>query len=449
MHDPRPVSESARPNIRVGVFGHYGRHNLGDESLTAAVIANVRRLAPDSQIIGFSLDPKDTAARHGVSALAIRSHVTRFPSVKPEPLVPGASQRIMGFKRRMIAAIKRIAWLRTLYHGVRKMPSDLLGVAREFLFFGYMWQALSGVDLLLIAGSNQMIDYVGGAWEFPYTLCKWALLAGLRGVRVAFVSVGAGPLDGKLSRYFVRKSLSRAVFVSVRDHGSQQLVRNLGYTGDVRVSPDLAFSLPWSEGGRSGSRGGPGVVAVNPMPVFDARYWPESDPVRYRRYVDALAALCTCVIAGGQRVVLFGTHPADEWVADDILVRLSSETLTCGRIELARPRSLAPLLDLVSQSDAVVATRFHGILLSLLVGTPTVGICYYRKSRELMETAGVGEFAIDFEEVDVTALVTRLKDLAMRRAQIVETLQRTAHNNRELLERQYEAVLSVATGPRK
>jgi len=288
----------------------------------------------------------------------------------------------MGFARRATAAVKRTSWLRSVDYGVRKSPSNLLGVPRERLFFGYMWQALSGVDLPGVASSDQMIDFVGGAWEFPYTHCRWALLAGLRGVRVAFMSVGAGPLDGWLARFLVRTALSRAAHVSVRDQGSREIVCDLGFKGDIEVSPDLAFSLLWIARVPCGAKVGAGVVVINPMPVFDARYWPTADADRYRRYLDALAELSAAIVATGKRVVLFGTRAAREWAADDVLVRLSSDVQASGRIELARPRTLEQLLELLSHSDFVVATRFHGILLSLLVGTPVVRVCYYGISRD-------------------------------------------------------------------
>src|SRR5882672_1643130 len=429
ISDEKP--NGSHTHFKVGVFGHYGRQNLGDESLTAAVIANVRRIAPDAEIMGFSLDPNDTTKRYGVPAAAIRSSVTRLPAKEQTKGATAlAAEQTSG--KGLVAALKRVGWLRRTYEILHHLPATLAGVGRECWFAGY----------------NQMFDFVGGAWEFPYTLFKWTAIAALRNVKVALVSVGAGPLDGKLARFFVRGCLARAQFVSVRDEGSRELVEGLGYERTLQVSPDLAFSLPTGRGFRPQVAGTQGLVAINPMPVFDPRYWPESDPEKYRRYVRELAAVCSTLVRGGRRVVLFGTHPADEWAAEDVLAEIGPDVLPAGSIELIRARSLDEVLDLIERSEAVVATRFHGIVLSLLMGTPTVGVCYYRKSRELMGSVGVGEYAVDFDDVTATGVLSQLDSAIRLRPQIVETLRRTVSENRSRLERQYQDVLGVSGLPR-
>src|SRR5690606_26526826 len=104
-------------------------------------------------------------------------------------------------------------------------------------------QRLQGVDLLLIAGSNQFLDNFGGVWGFPYAMLKWAWLGRLVGARVAFVSIGAGPLTSPVSRFFVRLAMRAADDVSFRDQASQDLAV-CGWAGQAsRVLPDLAFSL--------------------------------------------------------------------------------------------------------------------------------------------------------------------------------------------------------------
>jgi hypothetical protein len=63
---------SATSSIRVGIIGHVGNENLGDESIIAAVIQNVRRRCPDAEIFGFTIVPSDTEARHGIPSFPIR-----------------------------------------------------------------------------------------------------------------------------------------------------------------------------------------------------------------------------------------------------------------------------------------------------------------------------------------------------------------------------------------
>ena len=48
---------------RVGILGHVGNKNLGDEAIIAAVIQGVRRRCPDVWLCGFTANPHDTTAR--------------------------------------------------------------------------------------------------------------------------------------------------------------------------------------------------------------------------------------------------------------------------------------------------------------------------------------------------------------------------------------------------
>ena len=81
-----------------------------------------------------------------------------------------------------------------------------------------------------------------------------------------------------------------------------------------------------------------------------------------------------------------------------------------GEVELYMPETLADLIGVIDGSDIVVATRYHGILLAVFRGRPTIGICYQAKSRRLLEMAGLGEFAVEAEGIDPTAILDQLTE---------------------------------------
>ena len=66
--------------MRVGILGHVGNENLGDEAIIAAVIQNIRRRVPDAEINGFTLNPADTLERHGIVSFPIRRGAGAKPS---------------------------------------------------------------------------------------------------------------------------------------------------------------------------------------------------------------------------------------------------------------------------------------------------------------------------------------------------------------------------------
>ena len=91
------VALSAPPRFRpvtIGVFGHYGNENLGDEAIIEASIHNIRQRLPDARIICFSLRPLDTKARYGLQAYPIRATadggMSRRAEMEREERAPGS-----------------------------------------------------------------------------------------------------------------------------------------------------------------------------------------------------------------------------------------------------------------------------------------------------------------------------------------------------------------------
>src|SRR5215831_13464369 len=193
---------------KIGVFSHGGTKNLGDEALLAAVIQNVKRRIPAADVIAFTINPVDTQQRHGVSAFPIR----RFNPPAPQPHArtgetPTQAAKAASAKPGIKATLKKMPGLRPALAGLRKFAANVSDILYEPKFLTDAYRSLKGVDLLLVAGSQQLNDGYGGAWGFPFTLYKWTWLAKLTRTKVAILSVGAGPIDSALSKWFFRRVL--------------------------------------------------------------------------------------------------------------------------------------------------------------------------------------------------------------------------------------------------
>ena len=427
----------------VAVLGHYGQLNLGDESITAAAIGGARRCRPGARVIAISLDPDDTRTRHGVESFALRRYVSRPPV---DPPIAGLSASSSTPASGLKAALRRVPLLVGAVGIARRLAGMVAETLREIASLPASWRALRGIDLVIIAGSNQLLDQFGGAWGFPYSLLRWTLLARLRGARVVLLSVGAGPLAGKLACLFVRLTLRLSSYASVRDEGSARLVQQIGWREALPVRPDLAFSFEASpqnpRAEESADKGRSLVVGVNLMPVHDPRWWPGAKPEIHERYLAAVNGLVEDLLVNGHRVELYSTQPADEWIANDLLARMRDNPHR-ERLSLTRVRTLDQLNTLYHRCDILVPTRFHGILLALRFARPVLGICYYRKSRELMRDFGSDEFAFDLETVTADQLKAGFASLVADQARFVERVRRVAAEREADLEAQYRRVLSI------
>jgi polysaccharide pyruvyl transferase WcaK-like protein len=317
----------------------------------------------------------------------------------------------------------------------------------ELKFLTQCYRNLKDIDLLIIAGSQQLIDYVGGPWAFPYTLFKWVLIAKAVDTKVAFVSVGAGPIQSQLGRLFIRSSLAQAKYRSFRDETSRALVKDLGVSGENHVLADLVFSL---ESGSLYTTGATGeslhIVGINPVPFLDGQYWLGANPSRYDAYIRKLASFAVWVTQKGYRLLFFPTQlRGDPPVIDDIINLMKCEIGSDIEQKIVR-RPICSLEDLISaidMTDVVLATRFHGVVIPYLRNKPVLGIAYQRKIMDLMSQMGQSDYVVDINSFDADSLKSRFILMESRFKAIGEELAQRNSVFRRALQDQYDQVLSM------
>jgi polysaccharide pyruvyl transferase WcaK-like protein len=446
---------------RVGVLGHFGDANLGDEAIIEAFVTRLRREWPAVELRIFSMHPGDSRRRYGCVAHSLRRATEYEQEFRPLQDFLAATRPVERTGTTLETEPSSPASSVSLASRLASRLSDILprgparstvaatarGVIGGFLEAGFLWRSLRrvrGLDVMYVTGSNQFLDNFGGPWGFPYTLLKWTTMCRLVGCRVAFVSVGAGPLDRPLSHWMISRAIGLADYVSLRDEGSRRLIESA--TGhDGPVLPDLAHSL------EAGALAAPQAaqtsalgrmrIAINAMPVHDPRYWHRPDAEKYRSYVASLARVCNGLMAAGHEVSFFATQFPDANVARDIATE--ARGAEAGDLPISVPATVQELLGVLRQADVVVATRFHGILLSLLMARPTVGICYYRKSRELLTSAGLADCAFDIDDFDSVALESAVLQLTCARDAVSSAVARHTQSYRDALEHQYKILFDL------
>jgi polysaccharide pyruvyl transferase WcaK-like protein len=382
----------------IAVWGHYHGGNLGDDLVVATVIEAIRRREPDARIVGISQSPGDTQRRHGIPAYPILPGASHAGARVSRPTPRGAVRR----------TARRIPLAPSLYALVRRIRS----VAREGPFLVRSYKLVRDIDLIVVAGSGPLHDDLHGAWGHPYRVFRWASLARLGRVPMVYASVGAGPIDRRLSAFFIRTALSSSERISVRDHYSAELLRSLGVKGPVQIAPDMGWGLPERFLGRDREKreaAAPLIVGLNAMAYADPRYWREGDPRVFETYMARMAEFARRLLDAGYRLRLFSSQiPSDQLVAEE-LVGLIGESgpYDPERLEWTFDRigSVEDLVEVIASSDIVVAARFHSVLLPLLLGVPVLALAYHQKTSELLASVGRPEQGLDIKEAEPARLV--------------------------------------------
>jgi polysaccharide pyruvyl transferase WcaK-like protein len=186
---------------------------------------------------------------------------------------------------------------------------------------------------------------------------------------------------------------------------------------------------------------------VNVFPYRDWRYWPKYDPAAYADYVDKIGDLALRLLGQGHRVRFFPTHlRADVRVIRDVLERLERR-LASGMRERLEVASIATVEDLareIGRADVIVATRFHAIVIAMLLGKPVLALCNESKMSDLMVEMGQEAYSLALDALDVPTAIGRLQALQARRERVAAQLADGVEQARRTLDTQLEPVF----GPR-
>jgi polysaccharide pyruvyl transferase WcaK-like protein len=187
-------------------------------------------------------------------------------------------------------------------------------------------------------------------------------------------------------------------------------------------------------------------VGINPLPFCDERYWPEDNRELYQKYVRKLADFALWLNERGHSVLFFPTQlRADPPVIRDIQALLRGH----GAVSLEDPlrdrplRSLDDLIVTISTMDIVVATRYHGVLLSALLHRPVLAVAYLEKTRDLMAQIGQSDYVVDIKSFDTKSLAQRFVVMESKSKTIRSEIERRTKTLRQTLRSEYGRVFGL------
>jgi polysaccharide pyruvyl transferase WcaK-like protein len=403
-----------RHRLKIGLFGHFGMGNFGNESTLQAMLCHLRRRMSDAEILCICSAPEIVKADYKIAAVAISGTV-----VKPWKL-----------RNPVVRAARKV----------------FIGVPSEF----YRWfkgaMTLRDTDMLIVVGTGILTDAFGiGAWSWgPYSSFKWSLIAKLCGCRLMFVSVGAGPLERRASELLVKSSLSLANFRSYRDEASLEYLKGIGFRSNAdRVYPDLAFSLPAASPNRDGVKGRRPVVGLGLMLHAGMYGIEKTTSAHYAAYLETLVVFVRWLLDREYDVRLLVGDLADTPVTQEFrtLLRERSVTYEEERVICEPVRTARELLSQLAATDLVVATRFHNVLLALLLNKPAIAISFHHKCSSLMSQMGMSEYCQDIRRLNTDRLIEQFCDLEKNAETIRPLIKSRAEEFRRALDEQYDRIL--------
>ncbi len=402
---------------KIAFFGLFGVGNLGNEITLQTILSHARQYFPDAEFKCICSDVTDTSLRHELPAFPISIRYPRKSAGK--------------------------WYMRSTNPVIRLLRQLLIGVPMELLDWFRVFHILIGINTLVFPGTGYLTDAYSNALGWPYDVFKWSLIARLLRRKVLFVSVGAGPIYHPFSRWLIKSALSVAHYRSFRDTSTLTCIRMIGLSTDNDpVYPDLVFNLHQVIL--------PPQVCKRPRPVIGIGLM--SDPGRYsietpsnathQSYLHALGTLVHWLLIRNYDVRLLIGDVYDIPVTRTFTELLKHNGLigTPGRLFNEPAASVDQLLSQIASTDLVVATRFHNVLLSLLLEKPVIGITFHHKVVSLMSQMGLAEYCLDINTLDAQRLIQHFCELENDADRVKSVIRQKTKECREALDQQYAAI---------
>ena len=399
---------------KIVLYGFFGSGNIGNDTSFEAAFHHVKKYQPDADVICVCNGPSEISKRFGIQTLPMTGHEAH-------------NLESIG----LMSRVKRIWW--------RLMDEVSFWLRRPRWF--------QPGDKFIVVGSGAIDDYgVHRPWHRPYVLYKWCKVAKLGGAQVIFLSVGAGPILNRNSKTLLLNALRMADYRSYRDAAAINYLQSIEYdtSGDFSY-PDLVFSLPKTAlPSPKKLLTKPIVVGLGLINYFGHQYEPGTGEKIYQEYISKLKHFVSWLLQEGYVIRILSGDVSDKWPAQDIVEFVSTEGESKWRENLI-VQEITNVNDLfreIAQTDVVVASRFHNVLCSLMLGRPVISLSYHEKNDFLLKEMGLDRYYQHIEDFTNEQLVEQFNSCVHGADKIVSQIHDKLDSYRSLLDDQYKMLLS-------
>jgi len=398
---------------KIVLFGHFDGTNFGNESTLQAFLYHLRRFLPDADVTCISTGSKAIIATHHIEAIPIaETFVTWVP------------------RNPLSSALRKIC----------------IGLPSEMYRWVTGFRSLRQADLFVIPGTGLLTDAYGLFSWGPYNLLRWSLIAKACRCKIFFVSMGVGPVDGTLGKFFIKSMLSLADFRSYRDNASKQCLEDIGFRADGdRVYPDLVFSLPEAAVPRqNANKNSRPIVGLGVMPNVGKYSLAGPSNSNYLAYLERLVTLAKWLVSRNYDIRLLSGDVADVQAWQQFRDLLREQSTACDEEHIIdQPiSSVEDLLSEIATTEIVVATRFHNVLLALLCNKPVISISFHHKCQSLMSAVGLSDYCLDIRDWSADQLIEKFRDLENNAERLKPLIREKTIEFRKALDEQYKCIFN-------
>ncbi len=318
-----------RMNKRAFIIGYYGSSNLGDELLLSETISILQPHITLENIRALSYNVELTNKTHGVQGISRNKYISILKTIKNSDFIIGG-----------------------------------------------------GGSMLQNVTSNRSLIYYLALINTAFLFKKKVILLGN----------GIGPINGKLQKYIVKKTLKKVSYLHLRDVDSYKWMD--GSSSDkIDLGADLAFNETAINNDRK-----------KDCIIINLRKWKNIDAIK-----TATKDLISYIEGNGYEVVLLSMQKGND---DQILKSL-------GKVNTFD--DLQELKQMISSAKYIIGMRLHVLIISAVFSIPFMGLAYDPKVSSFCKEMNQPYFDC-FEDLNGKEMIEAFKSMEKNENQSVETI---------------------------
>jgi polysaccharide pyruvyl transferase CsaB len=345
---------------KIAIYGFYGEGNLGDEAILKALLQEFSKFS-NIKVVVFSGNPKQVSIMHGVKS--VHSHGRR-------------------------SLLRRI------------------------------WE-INTSDLFILGGGGLLKDYGDDSTNVKRWLGLLRLAKRLK-VKTTLYAMGIENIRYDSSKELLREALDKVKLITVRDDSSRDILRDIGTTGEVKVTTDPALLLADTS---VREIEGASVLSKSPRIMICVRHWFDKgfyieNPEANENFLRSLGIAADFIAEryGGSidfipmRVALYDD---DRTAAKQVASYMTHKAST--RIYPLVP-DVDEFIKIVRQYSLVIGMRLHPLILATAVGVPVIGLEYMPKVKAYMKSINQGEYSLALDSITSDKLISLIENTLDKRS---------------------------------
>ena len=243
-------------------------------------------------------------------------------------------------------------------------------------------------DAVVYIGGSIFIEY--GSWKDMLNWWEYEAIC------YSFYVLGAnfGPYMHEEYREGLDCVFKKMKDVCFRDRYSKAEFKN---NPMVRYAPDILFGYPIPQVPQK-----KGQIFVSVIDCIEKSGKSDSLCIKGEIYISKMASLFDCYVRDGFSIVLvsFCKAEGDENAILQILDQMGNEKKKMARILKYYGDNEDEILEALSESEYIIASRFHAAVLGIAAGKPVFPVVYSDKTLHILEDIGFEGNYIDIRNED-------------------------------------------------